>query len=72
VHSETNLLIFRGKKTLKWETTGSSETNVNFYQTTRCHLSEDNDIYVLTYYRRYDLHGNRAVVTRHLQKTKNA
>ena len=73
VHSDTNLLIFRENllpltSKLKWEATGSSETAVNFYQTTRCHIPENNDHYVLTYSRGCDFHGSNAVVISHLHE----
>jgi hypothetical protein len=70
VHSDKNLLIFRENLLpltfpLKWEATGSSETAVNFYQTTQCHIPEYNNRYVLTYVSGCDFHGSTAVVTCH-------
>jgi hypothetical protein len=73
VYSETNLLIFRKNllpptSTLKWKVTSSSETAINFYQITRRHIPEDNDLYVLIYSRGYDFHDSNAVVTGHLNE----
>jgi hypothetical protein len=37
-------LLLRYSSTLKMETTGSCEQSVNFYQTTRRHIPEDNSL----------------------------